>query len=401
MDSDEEDIPDLVEAPAGGDDNGLIRTITAETDSLQVAKVPITIITGYLGSGKTTLMNYILNERHGKKIAVILNEFGDSADIEKSLTVNQQGQQVEEWLELANGCLCCTVKHRDAGVQAIESLMTKQGTFDYILLETTGLADPGNLAPLFWMDDGLGSSIYLDGVVTLVDAKNIFRCLDEPLAAELPENGDGHDHQGPLLSTAHLQISHADVIVLNKTDLVSKEELEHVKDRLRSINGLAKIHLTQQSRIEQLEGVILDLHAYDNVDESQLDFAAKGHSHLDPTIGTTALTVPLMDEAKMPKLDLWLRRLLWQSLELAHPEAGEEAGDKGSRARSDIHRVKGRLPMVDGHVKLLQGVREVFEIIDGDSTGVKDSGAKGKIILIGRNIDKAMLQASLDEQLGQ
>ena len=181
--------------------------------------------------------------------------------------------------------------------------MEKRGNFDYILLETTGLADPGNLAPLFWVDEGLGSSIYLDGVVTLVDAKNITRCLDDPLTNELPENGDGHDHQGPLLSTAHLQISHADVLVLNKADLVTPEELESVQDRVRSINGLAKIHITQQSRIQQLEGVVLDLHAYDHVDETQLDFAAKGHSHLDHTISTTALKVALLDDDRFTRLD--------------------------------------------------------------------------------------------------
>ncbi|KAF2153286.1 cobW-domain-containing protein [Myriangium duriaei CBS 260.36] len=394
MDIDDEEVPDLVGVDSK---DGEVQHITDEVDDLKVARVPISIITGYLGAGKTTLMNYILNERHGKKIAVILNEFGDSADIEKSLTVSQEGQQVEEWLELANGCLCCTVK--DSGVQAIESLMSKRGNFDYILLETTGLADPGNLAPLFWVDDGLGSSIYLDGVVTLVDAKNILRCLDDPLTTELPENGDGHAHQGPLLSTAHLQISHADVIVLNKADLVDEVQLQRVKDRVASINGMARIYVTRQSRIEQLEGVVLDLHAYDDVDESQLDFAAKGHSHLDPTIGTSALTVPVLNEERLNKLELWLRRLLWQSLDLAHPDAAEEAGEKGTKARSDIHRVKGRLPLVDGQVKLLQGVREVFEFIDADVNVAANGGKGGKIILIGRHIDKPKLQASLDEAL--
>ncbi|KAF2223813.1 vitamin b12 biosynthesis, cobw-like protein [Elsinoe ampelina] len=394
MDIDDEGPPDLV---AVGSRSNAVDNVAADVEDLQITKVPISIITGYLGSGKTTLMNYILNERHGKKIAVILNEFGDSADIEKSLTVSQEGQQVEEWLELANGCLCCTVK--DTGVQAIESLMEKSGNFDYILLETTGLADPGNLAPLFWVDDGLGSSIYLDGVVTLVDAKNILRCLDEPLAEELPEDGDeaGHVHQGPLLSTAHLQISHADVVVLNKADLVTPEELEKVKARVQSINALAKIHVTDHSKVPQLEGVVLDLHAYDNVDESQLEFGTKGHSHLDPSISTAALKLPVLDGADLEKLELWLRALLWEKLELAHPDAGEEAGEKGTRARSDIHRVKGRITMSDGRVKMLQGVREIFEFLDDESTHTQQKGSK--IILIGRNIDRDRLQASLYNSL--
>lgn len=148
--------------------------------------------------------------------------------------------------------------------------------FDYILLETTGLADPGNLAPLFWVDEGLGSTIYLDGIVTLVDAKNILMSLDEHV-----EGDSNHDsHRGPLLTIAHLQISHADVIVINKSDLVSLEKLKEVKNRIESINGLAKIHITQQGHVTQLEGFLLDLHAYDDVQLSDLE--EKGHSHLDP-----------------------------------------------------------------------------------------------------------------------
>jgi G3E family GTPase len=166
--------------------------------------------------------------------------------------------------------------NRDSGVTAIESLMEKSGAFDYILLETTGLADPGNIAPLFWVDEGLGSTIYLDGIVTLIDAKNILKSLDEPAI----EDDTHDDHRGPLLTTAHLQISHADVIIINKSDLVNQEELELVKARVQGINGLAKIHVTQQGLIPQLDGVVLDLHAYDDV--GVLDISEKGHSHLDP-----------------------------------------------------------------------------------------------------------------------
>lgn len=156
--------------------------------------------------------------------------------------------------------------------------MRKKGKFDYILLETTGLADPGNLAPLFWVDEGLSSTIYLDGIVTLIDAKNILKSLDDPAGKIEEQESDEHGH-GPLMTTAHVQISHADVIVINKTDLVTEQELQAVQDRIRSINGLAKIHLTKESAVPQLEGYLLDLHAYDNVVE--LD-NSKGHSHLDP-----------------------------------------------------------------------------------------------------------------------
>lgn len=166
---------------------------------------------------------------------------------------------------------------------ALESLMERRGTFDYILLETTGLADPGNIAPVFWMDEGLGSSIYLDGIVTLVDAKNILRLLDEPAPEEKADSHSaehiGHEH-GPVLSMAHMQISHADVIILNKTDLVTADELEVVRDRISAINSVAKITVTDHSRTPQIEGVVLDLHAYDHL--ADLDFSKKGHSHIDP-----------------------------------------------------------------------------------------------------------------------
>ena len=197
-----------------------------------------------------------------------------AADVERALTVTQDGQETQEWLELANGCICCSIK--DSGVNAIESLMSRNGTFDYILLETSGLADPGNLAPLFWVDEGLGSTIYLDGIVTLVDAKNILLSLDETPAEDEAEK----EHEGTHLTTAHLQISHADVIVMNKCDSVTPEQLEQVEQRIRGINGLAKIHRTQYSQVPKLEGFLLDLHAYDGVDS--LDAMGKGHSHLDP-----------------------------------------------------------------------------------------------------------------------
>ncbi|CEI86952.1 Putative CobW domain-containing protein [Rhizopus microsporus] len=166
MSDDLEDIPELVPAVNIETSNEPI-----EQQNTANTKIPVTIVTGFLGSGKTTLLNYILTEKHDKKIAVILNEFGDSSDIEKSLSVNQDGNLYEEWLELRNGCLCCSTK--DVGVKAIENLMEKKGKFDYILLETSGLADPGPIASMFWLDDGLGSEIYLDGIVTLVDAKHI------------------------------------------------------------------------------------------------------------------------------------------------------------------------------------------------------------------------------------
>ncbi|KAF2430993.1 cobW-domain-containing protein [Tothia fuscella] len=363
-----EEIPDL---------------INTDPDDSSSVKVPITIVTGYLGAGKTTLLNYILNERHGKKIAVILNEFGDSADIERSLTVSKEGQQAEEWLDLSNGCICCSVK--DQGVNAIESLMERRGKFDYILLETTGLADPGNIAPLFWVDEGLGSTIYLDGIVTLIDAKNILKSLDE----QPPDTDhDGEDHNSsPELTTAHLQISHADVILINKTDLVTPEELNVVTESIQSINSLARLKYTSHSEVPQLEGVLLDLHAYDSVSAQDLDFASKGHSHLDPNISTITLSVPVLELNQLTELDAWLRSILWDSTFPGH---------SGHRVKEfEIHRTKGRILLSDGSIRLVQGVREVFELLD-ERERSSDSGRQssansplhqGKLVLIGRGLD--------------
>uniref|UniRef100_A0A8C3SEN1 CBWD1 protein n=1 Tax=Chelydra serpentina TaxID=8475 RepID=A0A8C3SEN1_CHESE len=195
----EEECPELIpieDQEVGGEEADLSHSI----------KIPVTIITGYLGAGKTTLLNYILTEQHTKRIAVILNEFGEGSALEKSLAISQGGELYEEWLELRNGCLCCSVK--DNGLKAIENLMQKKGKFDYILLETTGLADPGAVASMFWVDAELGSDIYLDGKK---------KCH---LTAE---KSDG------LINEATRQVAVADLIIINKTDLISQEELNKIR----------------------------------------------------------------------------------------------------------------------------------------------------------------------------
>ncbi|KAI4123063.1 MAG: hypothetical protein LQ338_005459 [Usnochroma carphineum] len=364
----DEDPPDLVEMEEhnGTSADDVMSGLQPRIEDLSVSKVPLTLIT----------------------------EFGDSADIEKSLTISQEGQQVEEWLELANGCLCCSIK--DTGVAAIESLISRRGAFDYIMLETSGLADPGNLAPLFWVDDGLGSSIYLDGIVTLVDAKNILLSLDEPAVSETVEEGkEGHDeHGGPHLTTAHLQISHADVVIVNKCDAVDEQQLERVKERVRAINGLAKLHMTSYGQIPQLEGVLLDLHAYDGVEE--LDTVGKGHSHLDPNISTLTLRVPVLNPKQLDKLESWLRSVLWESVLPPSEGVGVEAG------AFTVHRTKGQIPVSDGRVLMIQGVRDVFEIIDKSVPGDVhhdmadgNSNVQGKIVLIGKLLRGLPFQESL------
>ncbi|KAJ5243304.1 uncharacterized protein N7469_001631 [Penicillium citrinum] len=376
---DDEAPPDLVDVSAMPADQ------TGSREEEPTARVPITLVTGYLGAGKTTLLNYILTEKHGKKIAVIMNEFGDSTDIEKPLTVNKGGEEVTEWMEVGNGCICCSVK--DTGVMALESLMERKGTFDYILLETTGLADPGNIAPVFWMDEGLGSSIYLDGIVTLVDAKNILHLLDEPTPEQKAETHNAeHDHgSGPVLSMAHMQISHADVIILNKTDLVTPQELEVVKDRITAINSVAKIHVTDHSRTPQIEGVVLDLHAYDHL--ADLDFSKKGHSHMDPAISTVAITTSPIATDKVIKVDEWLRFVLWES---SYPVPSNSNSDDHP-VDFEIHRLKGILVLEDGSTRIIQAVRDVFEIRDAEPAKEDGTGpTQCKIVLIGRGLGSSV-----------
>jgi len=198
-------------------------------------KIPVTVLTGYLGAGKTTLLNRILSEPHGKKFAVIVNEFGEIG-IDNELVVGAD----EEVFEMNNGCICCTV--RGDLIRIIDGLMRRKGKFDAIIVETTGLADPAPVAQTFFMDDAIGQKAKLDAVVTVADAK----WLKERLK-DAPE--------------AKNQIAFADVILLNKTDLVSDPELREVEARIRGINPYAKLHRTQRANIALDE--VLGRNAFD------------------------------------------------------------------------------------------------------------------------------------------
>ena len=185
--------------------------------------IPVTVLTGYLGSGKTTLLNRILSENHGKQYAVIVNEFGEIG-IDNDLIVESD----EEIYEMNNGCVCCTV--RGDLIRVVEGLM-RRPRFDGIIVETTGLADPVPVAQTFFMDDDVRAKTALDAVITLVDAKHL------PL--RLKDSREAED-----------QIAFADIVLLNKTDLVSAEELANVESLVRAINPAAKIHHTERSGID-------------------------------------------------------------------------------------------------------------------------------------------------------
>ncbi len=189
----------------------------------QKEALPVTVLTGYLGAGKTTLLNHLLTQQHGYKCAIIINEFG-AISIDNQLVVGAD----EEIVELNNGCLCCRV--RGDLIKSLNDLFLKKKRFDYVLIETTGLADPSPIAHTF-MASELREKLRLDGIVTVVDARHFEKELE----------------QGP---EPRAQIAFADVILLNKTDLVSAEDVSRIETRIRSMNALAKIHRTQNSEIE-------------------------------------------------------------------------------------------------------------------------------------------------------
>ncbi|KAM3867459.1 zinc-regulated GTPase metalloprotein activator 1 [Diretmus argenteus] len=329
-------------------------------------QIPVTIITGYLGAGKTTLLNYILTEQHNKRIAVILNEFGEGSALEKSLAVSQAGELYEEWLELRNGCLCCSVK--DNGLKAIENLMEKKGKFDYILLETTGLADPGAVASMFWVDAELGSDIYLDGIITVIDAKYGLQQLTE-------------EKTGGLVNEAARQIALADLTIINKTDLVTEEELAQLRDDVRSINGFVKILETQKSRVDLSE--VLDLHSFDNKDGAnlaeKLQLVKSTRPHLDKSIVT--VTFEVAGNVSEDDLNTFIQNLLW-----------EKTFKNKAGLPMTVIRLKGIVSIAGkDHQMMLQGVHELYELDETPQLWGEEPEIN-RLVFIGRNLDKDILQ---------
>lgn len=344
-------------------------------------KIPVTVLTGYLGAGKTTLLNRILSEPHGKKYAVIVNEFGEIG-IDNELVVGAD----EEVFEMNNGCICCTV--RGDLIRIIDGLLKRKGQFDGILVETTGLADPAPVAQTFFMDEDIGARTTLDAVVTVADAKWLKdRLKDAPEAKN--------------------QIGFADIILLNKTDLVAAEELKDVEGRIRAINPYAKIYRTKRcdvaiasllgqgafdlQRILEIEPAFLESaedehgHGHDHHHDHDHGHDHDGHGHDGHHDGHHGGLKHYHDE-DMQSISLKTETPLDPDKFL--PWVNELSATVGP----NILRLKGILSFKDDPQRfVLQGVHMV---LDGDHQRDWKAGEKrdSRLVLIGRNLDATTIE---------
>jgi G3E family GTPase len=306
--------------------------------------IPVTVLTGYLGAGKTTLLNRILTHEHGQKVAVIVNEFGE-VGIDHQLVVNTD----EEIFEMNNGCICCTV--RGDLIRMISNLMKRRDRFDHIVIETTGLADPAPVIQTFFMDDEVKALVRLDAVVTVVDAKHVALHWE---AEEVQE-----------------QIAFADVILLNKTDLVTPEALTQLAQRIRAMNALCQIHHTQNAVVEM--DAILGVKAFDLQRALAIDpdfLGEEAHEH-DAAVGSVAIVTP--GAADGAKLQTWIAELL-------------------RTQGTDIFRMKGILNIQgDDRRYVFQGVHMMF---DGspDRAWFDRETRQNQLVFIGRNLDQIQLR---------
>ncbi len=341
-------------------------------------QIPVTVLTGYLGSGKTTLLNRILSENHGKRYAVIVNEFGEIG-IDNELIVESD----EEIYEMNNGCVCCTV--RGDLIRVVEGLMRRPGRFDAIVVETTGLADPVPVAQTFFMDDDVRSKTKLDAVVALVDAKHL------PL--RLKDSREAED-----------QIAFADVVVLNKTDLVTPEELRDVEAAIRAINPTARIHRTERAAVSLDE--VLDRGAFDLsralendphfLDHDDHDHHDHDHDHHDHDHHHHDHDHHHHHSDASPIHDVTVQSVSLRAGEL-DPKKFFPWIEKITQAEGpNILRLKGILALKDDPDRYV--IQGVHMIIEGDHQRAWKDGEKheSRLVFIGRELDAERLKRTFE-----
>ncbi len=309
--------------------------------------VPVTILTGFLGSGKTTLLNHILTARHGHRIAVIENEFGE-INIDAELVLSSD----EEIFELTNGCVCCVATARADLLRILEKLLARREKYDHILVETSGLADPTPVAQTFFVNQKVATGTLLDAIVTMVDAKH----------------AAGHlDHQ-----TVD-QIVIADRIIVNKVDLVGESELQDLEVRVRRLNATAPILRSSHARVD-LEK-ILGIGAF-SAQRRMVSLDEHEHSH-DPALASESFVFERPFDG--PRLEAYLKELL------------EDRGE-------DIFRLKGILALENEPRRyVLQCVHRIMDLKPADAWG--EEKPVSKLVFIGRGLDRAVLASGLEKLL--
>ncbi|XP_042508927.1 COBW domain-containing protein 1-like [Macadamia integrifolia] len=349
-------------------------------------RIPATIITGFLGSGKTTLLNHILTADHGKRIAVIENEFGE-VDIDGSL-VAAKTTGAEDIIMLNNGCLCCTVRG-DLVRMISELVKKKKGNFDHIVIETTGLANPSPIIQTFYAEDEVFNAVKLDGVVTLVDAKHASIHLDEIK----PEG---------VVNEAIEQIAYADRIIVNKTDLVTEPDIASLIQHIKKINGMAHLKRTQFGQVDldyvlgiggfDLERIESAVNAEDSKEDHEDHTSHHDHDHdhhhhhehdhkhehadhhhhtHDP--GVSSVSIVCEGNLDLDKANMWLGTLLLERSD-------------------DIYRMKGLLSVEGMNERFVfQGVHDIFQG-SPDRLWAPGEPRLNKIVFIGKNLDSQALE---------